>query len=63
MSLPASNLERQPRGGRPVDLPSASHPISRRSHSLQQMRERFSIAIHRGSVVSLPFSFERRSKR
>lgn len=49
MSLPANNV--QPNRNRPVDLPRASHPIGRRSHSLQQMRERLSIAIHRGSVV------------
>ena len=49
MSLPVNNV--QPNRNRPADLPRASHPIGRRSHSLQQMRERLSIAIHRGSVV------------
>ena len=58
LSLPASNLDwQQPHHGRPPDLLSrGSHPIGRRSHSLQQMRERLSIAIHRGSVVRSSFA-------
>ena len=58
LSLPASNFDwQQPHHGRPPDLLSrGSHPIGRRSHSLQQMRERLSIAIHRGSVVRLFFA-------
>ena len=52
LSLPASNIDWQQHRARPPDLLSrGSHPISRRSHSLQQMREKLSIAIHRGSVV------------
>ena len=58
LSLPASNFDwQQPHHGRPPDLLSrGSHPIGRRSHSLQQMRERLSIAIHRGSVVRHSFA-------